>query len=172
MPEASIAAFEREHGINFPNQYRSFLATFGNTNVGPSLHFNNHEEAITPDSRLPFPLKSPFLGACSIAHQAIPQSQQWDDLKRLMTEWDSIPKTQGVLNIADYGCALYCVLILNGPYSGHVWVLSGDAAYYGPFGGSEALHDELSTAWTPTDTPEDYTFFEWYEHWLDSALRN
>ncbi len=170
MSDASIAEFEREHRICLPDEYRSFLATFGDTTVGPSLDFRKLADAVTPHSSKPFPLTAPFLGGCSPDHLAIPKSEQWEDLKGLMSEWDAIPKGYGVLNIANYGCALYAVLVINGPNAGRVWMLSGDAAYYGPFGGSELLHDEFSMEWIPTDTPKEYSFFEWYEHWLDSIL--
>ncbi len=90
----------------------------------------------------------------------------------LLEEWERIPKDNGVLWISDYGCAMYGVLVLNGPYRGQVWFLTGDAAYYGPFGGSEALHDESAAAnWTPTEEPREYSFFEWYESWLDVKLK-
>ena len=76
------------------------------------------------------------------------------------------------MSICDYGCALYGKLILTGPYRGRVWNLSGDAAYYGPFGGAEGLHDEFAPCEDePTDDPRDYTFLEWYESWLDGQLK-
>ena len=73
---------------------------------------------------------------------------------------------------APYGCAIDGVLVLNGPFCGRVWFVTGDAAYYGPFGGAELLHDEeAGDSWEPTETPKDYSFFEWYESWLDGQLK-
>ena len=96
---------------------------------------------------------------------------KWEDHSRLVALWKTIPKDHGVLAIADYGLAMKAVVILNGPFAGRVWMLSGDAAYHGPFGGSEPLHDSKAhSKWRPTETPRKYSFFAWYEGWLDGQL--
>ena len=87
-----------------------------------------------------------------------------------MDGWNRIPINDGVLLICDYGCAIYAVLVLNGPYSGQVWLRIDDQVYYGPFGGSEILHEEsASLEWS--ECPREYTFFEWYESWLNMRLK-
>lgn len=53
-----------------------------------------------------------------------------------------------------------------------MWIQSGDTAYYGPFGGSEPLHDETwPPEWKATDHPREYAFLEWYESWLNARLK-
>jgi hypothetical protein len=172
LPEEQVQQVEREYRLVLPQEYRAFLLRFGDTGTGPGNAFFRLRERLTLDSGEPFPLARPCLGCESPAHQRLPKAQQGKDALRLSHEWDQIPLDHGVLKLCDYGCAMYGVLILNGPFCGRVWFISGDAAYYGPFGGAEALHDEgAGDCWQPTETPKDYSFFEWYESWLDGKLK-
>jgi len=167
MDEAELRAIEREYEVALPPEYRGFLARFGDQSVGPGNLFRRVNEGLTARSKNRFPLGEPFLGTLSPVHQWT--EQEYD---RLLKEWQSIPKEDGVLAISDYGCAIYGVLILNGPYRDQVWIQSGDAAYYGPFGGSEWLHDEsYPPEWLATGHPREYSFLEWYESWLNTRLK-
>ena len=65
---------------------------------------------------------------------------------------EQIPLGHGVLTLSDYGCAMYGVLVLNGLSCGRVWMISGDAAYDGPFGGCEPLHAEGAGDWEGSTT--------------------
>ncbi len=172
MPEAELLEIERHFDLTLPAEYRSFLGRFGDTTIGPGNSFRRVNEGLTARSTKPFPLAKPFLGACSPSHQRLPNERQREDFGHLLKQWDPIPKQDGVLAISDYGCVTYGVLILNGPYCGQVWILYGDSAYYGPFGGYELLHDESASAnWTPNEQPREYSFFEWYESWLNLRLK-
>ncbi|MBC8102439.1 MAG: SMI1/KNR4 family protein [Cytophagales bacterium] len=172
LTEEELRAIEHDFEVVLPAEYRMFLQRFGDADNGPGNGFGPVRDALTIASKLPFPLAQPFLGTCSPEAQQVPAEAQWEDYRRLMEQWKTIPLDQGVLPLSDYGCAIYGVLILNGPFCGRVWVQCGDAAYYGPFGGSEVFHDEsiAATKWQPTDFPRDYSFFEWYENWLDAEL--
>lgn len=171
MAEFEVHRIEQEAGVSFPPQYRSFLLRFGDGLVGPGW-FHCAREGLTQASSRPFPLSEPLLGTLSPAHQRLPKEAQWEDYKRLLEVWEQIPHHDGILLICNYGCAIYGALVLNGSFRDKVWILCGDNAYYGPFGGSEPLHDECApTEWEPTDSPRDYSFFEWYEHWLDGHLK-
>ena len=170
MSEAEILEIEREYEVSLPAEYRSFLQRFGDCDVGPGA-FHKVREGLTFASKQPFPLAEPFLGCCSPSHQQ-PDDRQWEEYKGLLAQWNKIPKQDGVLAICTYGCAIYAVLILNGPYCGQVWGLAGDVAYYGPFGGFEIFHDESAAIdGSPTNAPHEYSFFEWYENWLDGKLK-
>jgi hypothetical protein len=172
VKESRLRRIEEEVQISLPPEYRDFLLRFGDGQVGPG-RFHSFEKGLTSKSRQPFPLTKPFLGSCSPEHQCLSQEAQSNNFQKLFIEWELIPKQDGVLLICDYGCAMYGALILNGPFYGRVWILSSNAAYYGPFGGSEALHDEYAPCeWVPTATPKDYSFFEWYESWLDGQLKD
>jgi len=171
MEEAELQAIERKYELTLPSEYRAILARFGDTSIGPGNLFRRVNEGLTANSKNPFPLAEPFLGTCSIAHYRLSNERQWEEYGKLLEEWQPIPKEDGVLAINGYGCAIYGVLILNGPYCGKVWILQGNAAYYGPFGNHEPLHDESWSDWMPTEQPRDYSFLEWYESWLNVRLK-
>jgi hypothetical protein len=172
MEEAELQAIERKFEVALPLEYRGFLARFGDTSIGPGNLFRRVNEGLTARSKNRFPLDKPFLGTLSPAHQRLAQERQWEDYGQLLKQWEPIPKEDGILDISDYGCAIYGVLILNGPHCGKVWIQQGDNAYYGPFGGSEPLHDESwPTEWAATQHPRDYSFLEWYESWLKTRLK-
>jgi hypothetical protein len=173
LSEEQVGRIECEYGLVLPQEYRAFLLRFGDIGTGPGNAFSRLNEALTPNSREPFPLAGPFLGCASPRHHRLPVSQRTEDYGRLLREWERIPLDHGVLKLSGYGCAIYGVLILNGTFRGKVWIISGDAAYYGPFGGAEALHDEEagSGEWEPTEAPKDYPFLEWYESWVDGQIK-
>ena len=137
LSEEQIRQVEREYGLVLPQEYLAFLLRFGATDTGPGNAFSRLKEALTPTSREPFPLAVPFLGCESPRHQRLPKGQRGEDYGRLLREWERIPLDHGVLKLSDYGCAIHGVLILNGTFRGKLWIFSGDAAYYGPFGGAE-----------------------------------
>jgi hypothetical protein len=171
LSDVDVRHIESEHHITLPREYREFLLRFGNGVTGPS-HFNRVETGLSAASRLPFPLAGPFLGRESPDHNRLPEDQQWAEYGRLLKEFDAIPADHGVLIICEYGCGMSGRLILNGPRTGNVWLLAGDAAYYGPFGGGEQFHDAtLNQKWVPTDAPMEFTFGAWYESWLDGELK-
>jgi hypothetical protein len=170
MSEAEVRQVEAEFAVELPPEYRAFLLRFGDGEVGPGW-FHRVGKGLTPASARPFPLSEPFLGCCSPAHGRLSEEAKGAEYHVLAPAWDAIPKGDGVLQITDYGCAIYGALVLNGRYRGKVWLLSGDAAYYGPFGGAESLHDQTDAGGGPTWSPRDYPFFEWYESWLDGQLK-
>src|SRR5262245_5838867 len=155
MPEAEVRAVEEEFGVSLPPEYRAFLLRFGDGAVGPGW-FKRVRDGLTSASGRPFPLVQPFLGCDSPAHHALPLAARDAEYRRLQVEWEVIPTDDGALLLTDYGCTIYGQLILNGPFVGKVWVLAGEAVYYGPFGGSEGHHDEdFAGLGGPTWSPRD-----------------
>ena len=172
MEEAELQAIEHRYQLELPSEYRGFLARFGDISIGPGNLFRRVTEGLTARSKNRFPLDKPLLGTLSPAHQRLPEEQQGEAYGQLLKQWEPVSKEDGVLAISDYGCAIYGVLILNGPYCGQVWIQQGDTAYYGPFGGSEPLHDESwLPEWEATEHPREYSFLEWYESWLNVRLK-
>ena len=172
MEETELQEIERKYEVSLPPEYRSFLARFGDTSIGPGNLFRRVNDGLTASSKNRFPLTTPFLGTLTPAHQQPSNERQWEEYGELLKQWQPISKEDGVLAISDYGCAIYGVLILNGPYRGNVWIQQGDTAYYGPFGGFEPFHDESALDdWKPTEHPRDYSFLEWYENWLNVKLK-
>lgn len=171
MQEAELKSIEQEFGVSLPAEYRAFLGKFGDTRVGPGS-MRTVREGLTPASKRAFPLSGPELGSSAFSYEELSDENRKGELESLARAWEAIPKQDGVLEISDYGGGITAVLVLNGPYCGRVWVLLADTGYYGPFGGSEPLHDESVTiSWTPNDHPRDYSFFEWYESWLNGKLK-
>lgn len=171
VKEAALKSIEQEFEVSLPAEYRAFLAKFGDTRVGPGT-MRTVREGLTAASKRPFPLSGPVLGSSAYSYEAMSSDERKGEIKSLFHAWEAIPKQDGVLGICDYGDGIAAVLVLNGPFCGRVWVLQTESAYYGPFGGSEPLHDESVTiSWTPNDHPRDYSFFEWYESWLNGKLK-
>lgn len=165
-----IEQLESAHQVSFPSEYRDFLRQIGDISIGPGQSYIRPGDGLSEASSRPFPLDKPFLGQCSPERSQLPEVEKWNGYHELTRQWDTIHHEDGVQAIADYGCAIRAMLILDGPFTGRVWLLSGDAAYYGPFGGWEALHEGTSPDEKPTCIPRDYSFLEWYLHWLDSQL--
>ncbi|QGJ70934.1 Hypothetical protein PBC10988_26370 [Planctomycetales bacterium 10988] len=171
VPSSQLDDIESRHGINFPEAYRAFLEQIGDIVVGPGLGMEPLEKSIYQHSSESFPLDRPFLGELSIEHQSLPESEKRESYLSLGKQWDKIPKEHGVLLIADYGCAIYAMLVLNGPMIGQIWMQQGEVSYYGPYGGYEGFDDERYTFEGITNTPSEYYFLEWYEFWLDVQIR-
>jgi hypothetical protein len=125
---------------------------------------------VAPAATKPFPLSRPLLGVTSVHYQQLRKSkrraQEAAEYRRLLDALLKVPRQDGVLALVDYGCGIRGVLVMDGKYRGQVWVASDDGAYYMPFGQHEELHTGSSSGWTPTDTPREYGFLDWYEHWV------
>jgi len=171
VDEAALQRIEQEFEVSLPDEYRAFLLKFGDGLIGPGI-MRTVREGLSLASKRAFPLSNPVLGSGAFSFQKLSIEEQEGELEALFRVWDAIPKEDGVLRLCDYGGGIYGVLILNGPYRGRVWMLQADTGYYGPFGGSEPLHDESVTiSWNPSDHPRDYSFLEWYESWLNGRLK-
>ncbi len=146
LPEASIADFERKHGVRLPGEYRAFLLHVGNGGVGP------------PDYGLA------RLG--EIASDLSPnEKKRWMDFPRIAEPfpfsktwcWERGDKTNegtreqvdcGSIYLGNDGCGMYWHLIVTGPDRGRVWQLTGEGI---------------------TPTVPKRNFLEWYEDCLDAV---
>jgi hypothetical protein len=165
LNEAALKQVEFEYQLSLPVEYRAFRLRFGDTTAGPGNVFYGLRYGLRANSHKPFPLDLPLLGECAPNFKEL----TGDDHLRARSEWDAVPKDHGVIEIDGYGCAIDAFLIVNGPYCGRVWIQQGDCYYYGPYGGYEVL-DGADEVWAPKDPPKDYSFLDWYEHWLDLRL--
>ncbi|MFF3673193.1 SMI1/KNR4 family protein [Streptomyces sp. NPDC002120] len=146
LPEAEVRAFEAEHGIRLPEEYRTFVTTVGDGPAGPG---HGLMPLVTPrpeadddwavdgeweDDRRPGRLAAP----CPIREpRAFDENRRFDEREGL---------TLGTLVLTEQGCGTYTRLILNGPLAGQVWNLDQD------FG---------------TCLPESPDFRTWYTDWLE-----
>ena len=78
----------------------------------------------------------------------------------------------GVVKIAHYGSGIYAVLVVHGPFRGQVWLTDPHMGDYVPVSMRTDLHDStIKTESAYALHREPFTFYSWYDHWLDSALR-
>src|SRR5262249_50687946 len=96
MEEAHLKDIEAKYEIVFPSEYRAFLASFGDTSIGPGNLFRTVNDGLTIQSKNPFPLTKPFLGALSPTHRRLLSASQLDEYGHLLEEWERIPKDDGV----------------------------------------------------------------------------
>lgn len=170
LTEADLQQVEVQYRLTLPLEYRAFRLRFGDTATGPGVAFSRLREGMKSNSHEPFPLDHPLMGELSPEHQKLPKDQRPADYSRLGREWDAVPKDHGVILVSDYGCAIYAFLIVNGPYCGRVWMQQGDTSFYGPYDCFDVL-DGADEVWPLVYPLKDYSFFEWYEHWLDLQLK-
>ncbi|WP_394795493.1 SMI1/KNR4 family protein [Armatimonas sp.] len=145
--EDELATRERELGIRLPEDYRQFLLQIGNGGFGPGhglRYFPVKEPEYEPsDDSLPFELRY----EASIN----PRPTEF----RIPFPFDSLvyaEATTGYLEIADFGCGSFEVLVVAGSEYGNVWCLGADYA-------------------SPVNEPDRRTFKDWYLEWL-TAMRN
>jgi hypothetical protein len=142
LAEATIAAFEKQHTVQLPNDYRLFLAAAGNGGAGPYYGILPLEQwnRITPENdpyalAKPSPLR-PDLAAGSSLSQALGCAPE--------------ELFQGALALNEQGDSYYGLLIVTGRYRGHVVYVDADAACPIHFAAQD--------------------FLSWYERWLDELL--
>ena len=97
-----IEEFERRYAIELPVSYRRFLTEVGNGGPGP--YYGVTPLALdAPQLRQDFPYDKPTTF----------DDETPDEL------WDKpIP---GAIEIGEYGCATYFLLVLKGPHAGTIW---------------------------------------------------
>ncbi|EYE99986.1 Hypothetical protein CAP_1859 [Chondromyces apiculatus DSM 436] len=132
LTEAEVAEAEQRHGLTLPPPYRAFITRLGNGGVGPQYGIGPFRVSEEHQSR-PFPHTAPF--------------QLTED-----TLDDLLP---GAARLADCGCGIEIVLVLNGPAAGQVWL---DARYEG---GISPLRDAAR---------QPLTFDAWWLHDMRALL--
>jgi hypothetical protein len=170
----AIAAFEADHQVELPADYRGFLLHCGNGGAGPyyglfplglfdgagnglepwregdgfagvlSRPFPHTEPWNLPDSR--FEVPDDLLGTDA--------EDKWYEI--LDAEYWAPNLTNGAFPICHQGCAYRNLLVVSGPERGHIW-LDGRAS-------DEGI--------TPATSPSGgrVSFATWYAAWLDAAL--
>jgi hypothetical protein len=169
----AIAAFEHEHEVELPSDYRDFLLHCGNGGAGPyyglfplgmfdgagrglepwsegdgfagilSRPFPHHEAWNLPDARFKMPE--------DLAEDA---EDKW--YETLDNEYWAPELTHGAFPICHQGCAYRNLLVVSGPERGHIW-LDGRASDQGIVPVSDRGGSRVS-------------FSTWYTGWLDAAL--
>ena len=97
-----VEAFERRYALELPVAYRRFLLELGNGGPGPYY-------GVTPLALDAPQLLEPFPYADAIKFDDDTPDELWDA---------PIP---GAIEVGEYGCATYFLLVLQGPNAGEVW---------------------------------------------------
>ncbi|WBB75998.1 SMI1/KNR4 family protein [Micromonospora sp. WMMD1128] len=149
LPQTEVAAFEREHGVSLPEDYRAFITVIGHGGpgrwggAGPYYGLHSLQDWATslwgmPDSNT---LSKPFPAEPGRVYSDWPTDVAPGD--------DDEPYT-GTLALSDQGCGYLSILVVSGPARSRVT-------------------DNSDTSTGPTFT-NDADFLGWYERWLDAVL--
>ncbi len=145
LTEAEVTAFEAEHGIALPEDFRAFLIHAGNGGAGPYYGI--------------YPLKewSDFAGwamdSVPDGFLARPNAFRPGENPNPSREADAnlAAAYQGTLSIGTQGCTYCMQLITAGPFRGRVVYVDADG-------------------YKPPYVVRDADFLGWYERWLDELL--
>jgi hypothetical protein len=163
-PEA-VAAFEANHGIRLPEDYKEFVLTVGNGGAGPYygiyplLLEGNVDHRLRERNHID--LTSPF-----------PHVAAWDESSMDAINWDEGERPDdetldaylhprhisGALCISQFGCGDFLLLVVNGAERGNIW-FDGRGNYSGIFPEEGAGTARIS-------------FSEWYLAWLDESIKD
>ncbi len=169
MAESEVDAFERQHGVELPDDYRGFLLLAGDGGAGPyygieplaawELWFE--EEAESPGF-----LTSPCLLTDSVAvREAWNAARERDArLARGIVNAGASPTAaweaylpcqwaewgQGTIHICDQGCTYSARLVVSGELRGRIVYLDAQL-------------------WYPPYLVQDAGFLDGYERWLESV---
>lgn len=145
LREAEVAAFEREHGVALPREYRRFLIEVGDGGDGPpdgglmALGAVPGDFHVAADELLAR-LREPFGETEAWIWE---QEEEQDEAREARV-------LQGALVLGTDGCGLYYLLIVTGAARGQMWMLADVGV-------------------TPMDPRID--FLTWYEDWLVTGRR-
>ena len=157
-----IIAFEEQHSLVLPDEYKVFLKNVGNGGAGPyyglepledslfsDLDYKREGEFVKPS--LPFPFTEPWNIEFDGSDEDRAAYEKHEN-EYFSEKWDT-----GILRICNFGCGVSLNLVVNGPEKGNIWVddRGNDGGIYpDPYFGK-------------TDRT---TFLDWYNLWLDASL--
>lgn len=153
VPIERVIEFEKKAGIRLPDDYVFFITAVGNGGLHPPclMGLEDWDAGYWSESRLERDLLAP----CLITPELEGLGEKWLDSlgvenaeqKWDRDEWDPM---RGSMTIAEIGCGLFFLMIVNGPHRGRIFVW-GDHALLPP-----AFQSQL-------------TFSSWIGHWLDAV---
>ncbi len=172
-----VEAFEREHKVKLPEDYRAFITQIGNGGAGPyygvmTLDYGLNQSLLYPDLAWYNELEKPFphrewwncIDELDDVYKRLDEAQETGDEeleeKIFDEKFDLIGGPEhnyGILNLCHFGCGVVIFLVVNGEEYGHLWIddRMNDSGIY-PF-------DEM-------EVKERIGFLDWYELWLDQKL--
>jgi hypothetical protein len=142
LTEPEVAAFEQQHGVELPADYRAFITTIGHGGPGPHYGLLRLSEWDTEAFGSP-----PYDGLLARPFLAEPgrHYEDWPADVGLFDDEDE--PYAGTLTLAGEGCGYFSQLVVTGAGRGLVVSCGGfgDPPVYAPEG----------------------DFLSWYERWLD-----
>lgn len=172
LAEPRVRAWEREHGVELPDEYRAFLLELGNGGAGPfygifplgmwdgsGRALESWADAVG-DLRAPFPHREAWnLPSSRLEPPEEFESDEEEDAwnEAFDAEYFEPSLLDGAFWICHHGCALRTALVVTGPERGNVW-------FDGRADGSGIL---------PHADPggRHLSFGDWYLDWLEDSLR-
>lgn len=161
IAEADVAEFETAHGLRLPPEYRMFLTEIGDGKAGPFYGLYSLEdglrEAVAYSNEDGRPVENSFAADFPLSNADVRKFIKYYDKCMAEGEDDSIQYPEipdlltGVIFLAQYGCGWSYCLVVKGEQAGTVW-------FHG---------DYLSPVFS---NGKQWTFFDWYENWLDRSL--
>lgn len=149
-----LESFENANDIKLTQEFRDFLLHIG-TGAGPDYGIYSLNQMKKEYNEWVFCIdeNSKLSNQCQLTNAdafELIQSKQNDPNgfyhKRLKS-------ANGILPIQTEGCTYYCYIILNGEQSGKIWA---------------ADSNEFQTL--PAGLIAEFSFFDWYENWLDKSI--
>jgi hypothetical protein len=175
-----VEAFEKQHGISLPEDYRSFITEIGNGGAGPFyglFPFGMHDDGfdlcswegggMIGDLSKPFPHVTAWnlpMSFWSGEPDPAPDTPLEEE-DRLMEAWDRELEAHywnpaimnGAIPICHRGCALRQWLVVHGEQRGFVW------------NDLRVDNGGIATLLGKSDNP--LTFTDWYMEWLEDSIR-
>ncbi|HUT95759.1 MAG TPA: SMI1/KNR4 family protein [Thermoguttaceae bacterium] len=173
-----IEAFEKEHGVTLPEDYRCFITEIGNGGAGPYyglFPFGQHDDSISweegdliGDVSKEFPHVEAWNLPESFWEQEpdMPPDTPIEEEDRLWGEWDRVEQKHywhpsimnGAIPICHLGCALRQWLVINGEQKGFIW--------------NDFRADHRGVLPLQDASGRQMTFSDWYMSWLNESIRN
>lgn len=167
LSDRELRAWEREHGIELPAEYRAFLSELGNGGAGPfygvfplGMWDGGPLESWAGDLRAPFPHREAWnLPASRLERPEDFESDEEEDAwnEALAAEYHAPSLLDGAFWICHHGCALRTALVVTGPERGNVWF--------------DGRPDNSGIVPHTDPGARHLSFGDWYLEWLEQSLR-
>lgn len=172
LSESEVVAFERDHKILLPADYRQFMTELGNGGAGPfygvfPLGFMDHDfdegpwrenDRFVGTLSKPFPLHAEWNDLSGYPEDDLmgrDEEKYWKQMDQFYERYWSSDLVNGAFPICHEGCALRIWLVVTGEQAGRLWEdRRSERAGLRPV----QLHDGAMG-----------TFSEWYKEWLDEC---
>jgi hypothetical protein len=173
LSESELAAFEKEHRITLPEEYRTFLLEVGNGGLGPGYGLStlaeSAENSPTPDLDKPFPFSFRLYAEERARWREELRTHSWEEaLARRRERRGGAPPPEreyaqlGVLFLATPDPPWASVyLVITGEDRGMMWMYGGECGWV----------PEAPTSDEDERQIDNFRgFFRWYEDWLDEIV--